>query len=160
MKKILFMSILLLLSVFYSKTMAQEAVLSAGGNTTQSNGSVSYSIGQVFSSDAESSDHYVTEGVQQAFEIYVVTEIEALAKTMDLLVYPNPTSDFLKLKTSEEAFETLSFVLTNVQGQVLQTQKVNQKETRVNLKNYAPGSYFLNIRTEEETIKTFKIIRK
>lgn len=160
MKKILFMSILLLLSVFYSKTMAQEAVLCAGGNSSQSTGSVSYSIGQVFSSKAESSDHYMIEGVQQAFEISVLTEIKALATTLDLLVYPNPTSDFLKLKTSDEAYESLSFVLTNVQGQVLQEQKVSQKETKVNLKNYAPGSYFLSIRAEQEAIKTFKIIRK
>ena len=55
---------------------AQEVISSSGGNVSGSGGSVSYSVGQVVYTTNTGTNGSVAQGVQQPYEISVVTGIE------------------------------------------------------------------------------------
>lgn len=103
MKKliILFLSLIALAPAltYIQGQQAHASVNATGGNANSANGSVSYSVGQVFYTTAFSTKGSISEGVQQPFEISVLSGLEDVAG-IDLCysVYPNPTSGKLTLK--------------------------------------------------------------
>ena len=92
---------------------AQKAIPASGGNATGTNGSVSYTVGQVLYTTNIGTNGSVAEGVQQPYEISVVVGIEQ-AKDINLIctVYPNPATDLLTLEVEIAANENLFFQLS------------------------------------------------
>jgi len=139
---------------------AQETVTASGGNASGSGGSVSYSVGQVAYTTSTSTTGTVTQGVQQPYEILVVTGLEvAKGISLEFLVYPNPTSDFLKLKVENNIFKNLTYQLYDVNGSLIENGEIVSKETVIKTGNLAPAAYYLRISDNEKEIKAFKIIK-
>ncbi|MGI6479934.1 MAG: hypothetical protein ACOX0M_10915 [Salinivirgaceae bacterium] len=103
------LSAVLLLGLGLTGLQAQTSVNATGGDASGSGGSVSYSVGQVAYQTHTGTSGSVSEGVQQPFEISVVTGIEE-AKGINLSVsaYPNPTTDYLTLEVEEFDLSNLS----------------------------------------------------
>lgn len=140
---------------------AQELPLTAGGESTGSGGTVSYSIGQVFYETKNGSNGSVTDGVQQAYEISIVTALEE-AKSVNIKVnaFPNPTLNDLTLTVENLNLSTLSFQLYDIQGKLLQKEKITGTTTSVSMAAFLPASYLLKIMQGNKEVKTFKIIKK
>jgi hypothetical protein len=139
---------------------AQNAVPSAGGNGSGPGGTISYSAGQIVNATIQHSAGTITQGVQQPFEILVVTDIkEASGILLEVSVYPNPATDFIKLII--ENYETLNlrFQLYDINGVVIRNSKIETAETNIIMSNLAPGTYFLKVTDKNLTVKTFKIIK-
>ena len=93
------LSAVLLLGLGLTGLQAQNAVPATGGNASGSGGTVAYSVGQVVYTTNTATNGSVAQGVQQPFEISVVTGLEeAKGINLALSAYPNPTTDFLNLK--------------------------------------------------------------
>ncbi len=90
---------------------AQNTIPASGGNASGGGGTVSYSVGQiVYTTNTSVSSGSVAQGVQQPFEISVITAIEQAEDiTLVCSVYPNPASDFLTLKV--ENYDNREFIL-------------------------------------------------
>ena len=138
----------------------QKGIHSSGGNASGSNGSVSYSVGQVVFHTHAGTNGSVAQGVQQPYEISVVTETED-AGNISLLVkaYPNPVDNLLLLKVETDKWMALSFQIYNMQGQVLKTEKIRNSETQIDMSAYISASYILKVFSESKPIKEFKIIK-
>ena len=158
LNKTLKLIIVFLFSLGLTSLHAQVAIPASGGNAT-GNGTVSYSIGQVVYT-VNTNLGSVAQGVQQPYEISVITAIED-AKDISLIfsVYPNPTTDFLKLKVMNYDMENLSYWLYGVSGNLIETKKVQSGETQISMTNQLSGTYFLKITEGNKDIKTFKIIK-
>ncbi|MGA2408606.1 MAG: T9SS type A sorting domain-containing protein [Bacteroidales bacterium] len=139
---------------------AQSTISASGGNATGGGGTVSYTIGQIVYSKITGTNGTVTQGVQQPYEISVVTAIET-AKDINLIcsVYPNPTTDFLTLRVMNFDIENLSYWLYGVSGNLIETKKVTADETQISMAKMVSGTYFLKIATGNKEVKTFKIIK-
>lgn len=81
---------------------AQETPIASGGDATGSGGTVSYAVGQIVYATDTATTGSVAKGVQQPFEISVVTGINELGITLGVSVYPNPTTTFLHLQIESE----------------------------------------------------------
>lgn len=148
---------------------AQNAVPSSGGIANGSGGSAAYSIGQVNYTSLSGSSGSAIQGVEQAYEISVVTAIEAANDiSLQCFVYPNPTQDFLVLKVAESVtgnLNSMSYQLLNSIGTVLDLQKIVSNETTINTSNLETGCYFVKVvqlleKDRKIELKTFKIIKK
>jgi hypothetical protein len=139
---------------------AQNTIPATGGNASGTGGNLSYTIGQVASMTIPGITGTVTQGVQQPYEISVVTALEE-AKDINLIssVYPNPTNDLLTLKVELYENASFSYWLYGVSGNLIETKKVLSDETQISLGNQVAGSYFLKITSGNKEIKTFKIIK-
>ena len=139
---------------------AQNAIPASGGNATGTgSSSVSYTVGQVFYTVITNSGS-MAQGVQQPYEISVVTAIES-AKDINVIcsAYPNPTTEFLTLKVKNFDMKGLSYWLYSVSGTLIETKKVLVEETQISLVNQFSGTYFLKVTSGNIEIKTFKIIK-
>ena len=143
------------------KVHGQAANTTTGGKAVGSGGSVTYTVGQILYSTITASNGTVAQGVQQPYEISVVT---AIANTENInlgsLIYPNPTSGHIKLIFESEGYENLSFRLYNVNGVLLYVNKVENRETEISLENQSSGVYFLHVSKNNTEVKIFKIIKK
>ena len=150
-----------LFSVSITVLQAQEANLASGNNISGSGGSVSYAVGQVFYTSNSGSTGSVANGVQQPFEISVVTQIvKAKNITLECSVYPNPTTDFVMLKVdASTTLGNLNYQIYDIIGKLLQSQKIETNESQISMKNYVSGNYFLKITDENSEIKNFKITK-
>lgn len=155
------LSALLLLGLGLTGLQAQKSVNTTGGNASGSEGSMSYSIGQVVYQTHTGTNGSVAEGVQQPHEISVVTAIEE-AKGINLSVsaYPNPTTDYLILSINEFDNSNLSYQLYDMHGKLLQNEKITGNQTSIVMSNLVPATYFVKVTKTNKEIKTFKIIRK
>ena len=140
------LSAVFLISFGLSGVYAQEAILAAGGNALGSGSSVSYSVGQLVYATNTGSSGSVAQGVQQPYEISVVSGIEQ-GKHMNLIcmAYPNPTTDLLTLKTENYDNKVLSYLLYNVNGKLLESKKLTGNKTTISMANHAPATYLLKI---------------
>ena len=154
------LSAVFLLVLGLTGLQAQTSVDATGGNATGSGGSASYSVGQVVYQTHTGTTGSVAQGVQQPYEISVVTGIEE-AKGINLSVsaYPNPTSDYLTLSIEKFDISNLSYQLYDINGKLLQNEKITGKQTSIVMSNLVPANYFVKVIQGNEVIKTFKIIK-
>ncbi|MFP3597386.1 peptide-N-glycosidase F-related protein [Chryseobacterium sp. SIMBA_029] len=75
-------------------------------------------------------------------------------KTIDVSIYPNPTSDFVTIKSK---VDVMSLAVFSVDGKKLSE---NYKENRIDLSAYPTGVYFVTIALKDGTTFNHKIIKK
>ena len=155
-----FIIIIALLSFNLVPLRAQEAVATAAGNFTGSGGSVSYTVGQVAFSAFSSANGSVTQGVQQPYEISVISAVENTDEiTLKWIVYPNPARNMIKLSIESADFDNMSCRLFDIKGNLIQEMKVESEETEISMYNLVPSVYFLKVIKNNRELKTFKIIK-
>lgn len=137
-----------------------ETIPTTGGNASGTGGSASYSVGQVVYTTNTGTNGTVAQGVQQPFEISIVTELEE-AKGIDLSItaYPNPTTDYLTLEVKDFELSTLHFQLYDMSGKLLQNEKITGNQTNIVMSNLVPATYFVKVTDEKKELKTFKIVK-
>ena len=148
-----------LFGFFIQNIQAQKDVVVSGGNATGSGGTVSYSVGQVAYTNATGSGGTVTQGVQQPFEIVTLGTDNFPEITLSMTVYPNPTTSIVNLKVDNFNFENLQINLSDITGKLLQSQKISNQETQIQMESLPQAIYLLNVQDNNKTIKTFKIIK-
>ena len=147
---------MLLLGIGHFGLYAQETTPASGGNGSSSEGSISFSVGQIFYSEISDANGTVLQGVQQPFEIWQTAGIEqAKGINLNLSAYPNPTTYFLILKIENYATENLSYKLYDSSGKILEGKKITGNETFITMVNRVPAAYFLNVTDENKEIKSF-----
>jgi len=139
---------------------AQNAIPASGGNASGSGGTASYTVGQVVYTTNTGTTGSAAQGVQQPFEISVITAIEqAEYITLVCSVYPNPASDIITLKVENYDNENLSYRLYDINGIMLENKKITGNEIIILMGDLSPSVYFLKVIDNQKEIKTFKIIK-
>jgi hypothetical protein len=152
------MSSVLLLGLAFS-AHCQLVIDVAGGDASGVGGTVAYSVGQVIYEEYTGSSGSETQGVQQPYEISEVLDTDLFQLDINLVAYPNPTSDFLTLNVGESELAYLNFQLYDLSGKLIESRKiVNTRET-IGMQNLQNDIYILKITKKDKEIKTYKIIK-
>lgn len=155
--------VILLFSYSFALTglSAQETVNASGADATSDGGSISYSVGQITSANYTISSASVAEGVQQPFEISILTAIENTDNTqLTITAFPNPSTDYLTLKITNLELSNLAFQLYDVSGKLLQSNKIIDTRTSIAIEHLKVSTYFVKVVQDNKEIKTFTIIKK
>lgn len=156
------MKIVVLLFFVFGITIsqAQQTTDAAGGDAIGVGGKVSFSIGQIDYSTNTGLNGSVAQGVQQPYEISIFTEVkEAKDISLSFVVYPNPTSDFLKLKVENYSSQNLTYTFSTFNGKIIETKKMDAYEVSITMEQLATGTYFLKVAEFNKDLKIFKIIK-
>jgi len=148
---------ILLLFFVMGKSCAQTATVATCSEANGVNGTVSFSLGQVFYTSTAAGNNTLSRGIQQPYEITTTlgAEIETIA--LDLSVYPNPTANHLNLKVEDSTL--LTYQLFNSQGILLEANGIKNFSTRIELAAYPSAAYFLVVSKEGRKVKSFKVIK-
>ena len=140
-----------------AQTLVEFAPTATGGEATGSGGTASFSVGQIVYTTNIGANGTVAQGVQQPYEISTTLGINETTINLELSVFPNPTTNFLTLKVKDNT--QLSYLLYNLQGQLLESKSLQSTSTNINLEAQPTATYFVKIFKNNQPIKTFKIIK-
>tara|TARA_R110001592_G_scaffold88812_2_gene261423 strand:+ start:1297 stop:1770 length:474 start_codon:yes stop_codon:yes gene_type:complete len=139
---------------------AQETVPATGGDASGSGGTVAYSVGQVVYTTNTGTNGSIAQGVQQPYEISTVTGVDNMPEIqIELTAYPNPTKDNLMLRVEDDSFSDLSFELYDMQGKLLESNKLISNSVTIKMEHLSRATYFLRVNNNKLLIKTFQIIK-
>lgn len=117
--------IVFLICVRLTSLQAQETTTTAGGQATGAGGNESYTIDQiVYSTYSAETNGSVSEGVQHPFDISVVTGVAETEISLNIFVYPNPTTNFLVLKIADYDKANMTYQLCDMNGKLLESEKI------------------------------------
>jgi len=143
----------------FSCSFSQNVIATSGNCFSTENGSISWTLGDVFISTYINNSFVLLQGFHQPWD--------AVSENMDniescfadgIKVFPNPVSDHTIVQT--DRFEGLYYVLYNFEGRVLQEKVFQSDRTLINFSNLPPSLYFLKIVNMDKELKIFKIIKK
>jgi hypothetical protein len=95
-------------------------------------------------------------------ELAIASFLNEQDKFMNVVVYPNPVIDLLKINMNGLPVGTYHLKLMDTNGKLVFEKTIytstNQQSDDVNFKNYANGIYFLRV-TNNQINKTFKLTK-
>lgn len=157
MKK--FYAILCLAIASLTQLQAQESANTTGGDASGTGGTVAYSVGQVVYTTNTDASGTVSQGVQQAYEIFTL-DIKEPIRNISLSVFPNPIINHLNLQISDYNHENLSYFLFDLQGKLLSNGQITAKQTQISTAGLPSATYILYIRNKnKQNLQSFKIIK-
>ena len=143
--------------------ISQQNVVATGGNASGVGGSLSYSIGQIDYQTVNSSNHTLTLGVQQPYEIYTLSYGEELNVTIACHLYPNPTTNGCFLKFEDESIDPTKYIyiLTDAQGKTLSRGSILNSNQLIDFQFSETGELFLSVwdKKENQKLRIFKIVK-
>ena len=138
---------------------SQSSFVSAGGDSSSPKGSLSGSIGQVSTKYATSSVGSVSQGVQVVYDVLTVGIDNYPLISLQMEVFPNPTVSGVSLSMADsQEIGGCSAKLYDATGKTLQVLEITDAKTYIQMQNYIPGVYYLNVCKKNTVLKNFKII--
>lgn len=146
------------LMALLSEGFAQSNIVATGGEATGNGGSVSFSVGQIAVQSNGDGTTSISEGVQQPYEISVSGVDNYPNITLNAVVYPNPTQGNLQLTMNNVQLngEVRAY---DANGKYLFNKKIEGETTFFDLSDYAPGTYYLNLFSGKQMLKSFKVVK-
>jgi hypothetical protein len=139
---------------------SQQTIDASGGDATGSGGSASYSVGQIVYTTHTGSNGSISQGVQQSFEIFTLSNAALSTVSLSATTYPNPTSDYVVLAISDINLADLSYALYDIQGRPIAKATISSKDTQIDMHSLSAGTYLLNVNQNNQKLKSFKIIKQ
>lgn len=143
------------LSIFTIKGFTQQVISYGGGYIEDSLFNLSWTLGETITGTITDGTYTLTMGFQQAN--LNITGLEVLNENLFVEAYPNPTSDFLYIKSP--GIDNLKAELYSSEGKLLQIMDLNTDISSVDFTGFASGTYILNVKQNEQVIRAFKVIK-
>jgi len=155
LKQLIIFSFLILSSVL----SAQETFSSSGFNSNGNLGIITYTVGQVAIDFNTGNNGSLIQGVQQPYEIFSTLGNDIFYINLNLIAYPNPTTDQLVLSIENFKGKKFYYQLFNLEGKSLLYNKCINNKTYINFNRFPSNTYLLSIVEKNTVIKTFRIIK-
>ena len=136
-----------LIAFFASFTIhAQQTVDASGGDATGSGGSASYSVGQIVYTTHTGSNGSISQGVQQSYEIFTLSNAALSTVNLVATTYPNPTSGVINISLAMDETSKVEINVINSLGQVvLNDVQSTDGEISLDLSNLPTGLYSVQV---------------
>ncbi|MFC4685519.1 T9SS type A sorting domain-containing protein [Epilithonimonas pallida] len=159
MKNKILIRFLILLIAPTGLLKAQKTIASTGITAIGSGGSSSYTVGQI-DYRQKGSNAEVMEGVQHAYEIITLAVEDLNNKERNILLYPNPVKDLLWIEFSDKNYQNSNYTLFDSQGKLIKKGNLNQQKSELDFSLLPSSVYIIRVFQNDQTIKTFKVIKK
>jgi hypothetical protein len=87
----------------------------------------------------------------------VVSDIKSYAS--DIILYPNPVSDYLNIKTSGSYSGDIVYQITNISGKLISSGILVYGDFTIDTRNMLSGVYLLKISVNNETV-VYRVVKK
>src|SRR5687768_16457510 len=102
-----------------TEVWGQLAITAACNEATGTGGTVSYSAGQVAYLTYNGTNGSVSQGVQQAYEIYTIDIDDASDFILSIAAFPNPVGQVLTVEVGNEKLQDLQYQLFDLNGKLM-----------------------------------------
>jgi len=149
--------IILLSSFSYSQTISKQVIGTGGNNYSNSNFKLSYTIGEPVVGVMTGGGNQLGNGYYPALNLQVLS-IEDNTLDLQLIVFPNPTSQLLYVTHPD--INSFAINIVDLNGKLIYSGAINKDEPK-DVSNYTQGIYLVTVENKESSKKnTYKIIKK
>jgi Secretion system C-terminal sorting domain len=155
-KKGNFLLLTLLLCTYIAN--AQKAITSGGVNIVSMSGNMSFVVGQV---DYINTGNTATlsQGVLQVYNRLPITYVFNIDNTNTIHAWPNPVITNLFIKIDGKPFTDISYQVLDLNGQLIENNRIVSSNTIINMQKYPSGIYIVNVIYSNKKSVKFKIIK-
>lgn len=146
----------LVLGAAINYLFAQEAVNSSGGEAVSTDGNLSFSVGLVTYNYFSGTNGSIANGVHHSYEI---SEVLNTPEELNILIYPNPTLDVVKVETGDFS-GGMSYQLFDIAGNLITSSIISENHSVIDFSHFRPTTYLLKILQKESEVGVYKIIKK
>jgi hypothetical protein len=137
----------------------QQVVSSAGNFYSNTSGSISWTLGEIAIETLTTANNILTQGFQQSR--LTVTGIDDLpVLDFEIVVFPNPASDHLIIRTDKEQHKNLHYQLYDLSGKIILQNKILETETKIPVNHLKPAVYLLRIIEGNRQMRAFKVVKQ
>ncbi len=143
-----------------NESFAQQGVVTTGGYVTNSNGSMSFSVGHIDGKPVSNDSVSMSPGTQIPIE--VLTSITNPDYTeFNFSIYPNPTSGILNIDIKSNSKPNYILKVIDLSGKLSLEKEISNTNSEVSLESLTKGNYTLILldKSSLNTINTTKIIK-
>jgi hypothetical protein len=132
--------------------------LTSGGGFSRSQlGSISTSVGQVFSKQIFNDKNSLKEGVLQV-EKKEGSSLNAFIEKK-VALYPNPSNSYVNISIPNEMVKKTTFILYDNLGKIIQSGDFNLLENKLDVSQLSNGIYYVDMNYNQQKL-TYKIEKK
>ena len=158
MRKIIILIALTSFVCFGSNIIAQQAVVTGGNFHQNSQGSISWGLGETVIETFKQDNIIVTQGFQQSK--LTITSIDNPDSEFNIIAFPNPANDFVYLRIESSELEGVHYAVYDINGRMLTKQNFSSDLEKISFVDLKSGLYFIKVIHKEKELKNFKIIKK
>ena len=157
---------LFITAVLSAQSIAPQSVNSAGTKLTQSNGSLSFTVGElVVLQQVDANGNSLGSGFTNSSTISttILAVEEPNAEILQVDVFPNPTTDLVQVRIKESKLEEIQLLVTDLTGRELfqGRYRVLQQSIGINTAAYPAGTYLLSLKDlSGKILGTYKIVKQ
>jgi hypothetical protein len=148
----------------HAQSLAPQSVNSGATNMSQSNGSLSFTVGElVVLTQIDDAGNSLSGGFTAGSTLSTVAVKETDARVLDVRVYPNPTTELVNVQLNYTKLDRVRVVVTDLQGKEVYsgTYAGIANVIGIHTAAYAPGTYMLSLLSmDEQLLGTYKIIKQ
>ncbi len=145
------------ITFFSINVFSQQVIATAGDHMSNSNGSMSWTLGEVITETFTNSTSQLTQGFHQP-SLKVVSLVPD--NLISITAFPNPTAEILYLQINEESLSDFLYEMYDVNGKQVMNGKIIKSTTEITFINQAPAMYFIKVLKENRCVKNIKIIKE
>jgi len=144
-------------TTFSTTLWAQHAVLSGGTYHQSTAGSISWSLGETVINTLKSDEYIITQGMQQS-KLTVTSIFKQPNISISIKAYPNPTSNNVFIEVDGE-IKNLRYEVYTVNGLKITENLFDSNPQKIVFDHLNSGIYLIRVQLENQTIKTFRVVK-
>lgn len=161
--KVLLGIVLLMGTTSYAQSIAPQSVNSGGKTMSQSNGSLSFTVGELaVLSQTDNQGNTLGSGFTASASLTTMSVQETNAAILDVKVYPNPTTELVNIQINHSTIDQVVVTVTDLEGKEVYSGKYAgiANVIGINTSSYATGTYVLSLKNlNNQVLGTYKIIK-
>ncbi len=147
-----------------AQSIAPQSVNSSGTSMSQSNGSLSFTVGElVVLSLTDTDGNTLGGGFTSGATISTSSIKEPDLDVIQVKVFPNPTTDLITVAIQESKLSKVEIEITDVNGKVISNEHYSAISTNIgiNSASWNSGTYFLALKGEKNSVLgVYKIVKQ
>ena len=101
--------------------------------------------------------------ITKSFEIDATTAVKGLTRNLEIMAFPNPTSDYFTVKKELKSYGAIAMSVFSAEGEQVMTATTQNSriDEVIHTVDWAPGTYFLRVETKEGTsVNKIQVVKK
>lgn len=147
-----------------AQSISPQSINSSGTSMAQSNGSLSFTVGElVVLSQTDSDGNTLGGGFTSGATISTASIQEPNGAVLNVKVFPNPTTDLITVAIQETKLSSVEIEITDINGKVISNEKYAgiSNNIGINSASWNTGTYFLTIKGDKaEVLGIYKIVKQ
>ena len=158
-KQLLTIAAMALFGAIKAQTVMPEVLSSSGGSGQSAQASIAWTIGEPVTTTVSDGTSTLTQGFQQP-TLLIATAQNEINELTSLLIYPNPTADYVTVKMDQATQSSYSYRLFDSAGKLVSEGKATSANPNISFQGLASGKYTISLLNQNSKQQSISIIKQ